>query len=88
MEAGLRLHWIVQVDVGAAMVRALAAEGAAVAAGARRKERLDELVREGVVGRRENMTPDRVSSMVSFTGPFGANIRVTYFLGSPRGRLR
>ena len=44
MEAGLRLHWIVQVDVGAAMVRALAAEGAAVAAGARRKERLDELV--------------------------------------------
>ena len=33
--------------IGEATVRALAAEGAAVVAGARRKERLDELVEEG-----------------------------------------
>ena len=38
--------------IGEATVQALAAEGAAVVAGARRKERLDELVGESIPRRR------------------------------------
>jgi hypothetical protein len=68
MEAGLRLQWIVQVYVETTTVQALAVEGAAVTAGARRKERLDELI--------ERMPQDGGKHNPRRGGKWSRNVRI------------